>query len=75
MSSQPKEENTHKISNEISEKIDDENNEISEKIDDEIIGKLDDYEEIHTENKYDILNISHQVYSYHKKISRYNNWG
>ena len=71
MSSQPKEE----INNEeISMKIDDDDNdEITMKIDDddneEISMKIDDddNDEI-TNDNYDVLNVSHQVYSYHKKI-------
>ena len=78
MSSQPKEETVQKISNEIREKVDDENNETQEKVDDEIveISEKVDYEidetsedeEKHHEDNYDVLNVSHQVYSYHKKI-------
>lgn len=75
MSSQPKEETVQKISNEVQEKVDNEmdekiNNEIDEKIDnetDKISEKEEDEEKDHEDN-YDVLNISHQVYSYHKKI-------
>lgn len=67
MSSQPKEETVQKISNEVQEKVD---NEMDEKIDDETdeISEKEEDEEKHHEDNYDVLNISHQVYSYHKKI-------
>ena len=74
MSSQPKEEidtqneQNEQIFNEISQKIEDEGIE-DEGIEDEGIEQYDDENDIHTNsNMYDILNISHQVYSYHKKL-------
>ena len=71
MSSQPTEKIDDEEIDKGEEKIDDEEiDKGEEKIDDEEIDKgeekIDD-EEIDN-NSYDILNISHQVYSYHKKI-------
>ena len=74
MSSQPKEDtDTHdeQIFNEISQKIEDEEDEEDkedEKCEDEEDKEDEEDEECENHHVYDILNISHQVYSYHKKI-------